>query len=202
MTQYPTEAATIIDSDTSTIETQVVNYIEGGAIVYVSGFVGTGPWTTTTSSSRLFVGGGSGGSGGGGSGGGGGISVDAARVRGKTMKIAVGVAVPVGLALLAALLLCCRKRKTKPQNTDTAHPNGPNMYAKPQMSAYGGQFGNPPGESTNLQEPIVGEDERAARLAQLEADKARVDTELARMRLEEEQRRVQAEIDGLRNQRH
>jgi hypothetical protein len=165
-----TELRVVYTTNTQAFPT--VMFVEQVAVAdeirYVLGSVGTGPWPTATSTSLFHYNGPT-------DTGAGSNSVEDAEsvsLRKRTTKIAVGVAVPIAVSLLAALWFLCRRR-TK---TQSANSRGPES-----------------------------EVERAARLAALNASKARVDTEMARAQqvnaLEQEQARIQAEIERLRSVR-
>ena len=214
----PFVTLTASNSRTSTILRNAA-YVD--RIVFISGSLGTSPWPTTTSSSTW-------------------PStpddeLESAKVRAKTIKIAVGVAVPVAFALLVALILCCRRRK-KHGNVKTELNQQAAEEARRQRIGLAPLASPATENQINLMDaeiarrqriglaPTTSDDQgaifhvqptgdradlpsydRAARLADLEAAKARVDADLERMRqvnaLEQEQARLQGDIERLRRGR-
>lgn len=171
---------TLTGSDTSKM-TDMVNVVEAGGIRFVSGFVGTGPWTTASSTTSRYGGYWSGGDDSSSSSYDSPSEIHAASVRKKTTKIAVGAAVPVGVALLAALILFCKKRgkkaKTTPPLLSSVQSPAPlvgvgEVGAQPYLAPT--NVTQPPAYGNEKQEPIVGVSDRTSQLAQLEADNVRV----------------------------
>ena len=206
---YATALGTQSSSPTPTMiyEAAVAKRVE-----YVDGFVGTGPWTTTTTTSRTYYGS----SGGGSSSNRKGTSASVSLSK-KAPKIIIGVAIPAVLAVFGALVLCCKKRKNKTPNTEAGVPamntynaatpvapvsQPPPSYPANQPNTY------PYKQDTSHEVHEIGTDigaVRAARVAALDKPSVLTDEELARRSqmaaLEQEQSRIQAEMDRLRNSR-
>jgi hypothetical protein len=197
-----------IITGTGSATTRVDNTAQARALTYISGVVGSGPWPTSTSATRRYASTGSGSSSSSSS------DIEGGKVRAKTVRIAVGVAVPVFTAILAVFVACCRRKvKNKDREMMAAPPipvltqNTGLVTPAPDSSQvlanfFGRQTHSSPPQ-THLPPPYLAGSEAVHERPSGQAMVGQTGGADERTRhlsvLETEQMRIQAEIQRLRN---